>query len=164
MQFILFAALVTISALPVILLEAWLQHSAYQREIQTVREKHLLIARNLSGVLDRYITDVEEGFRAAVASADENGAHPAMTRLLRSLSFLHVCVLNSENKVVQSIMRQPPGETPLGISTNTRRVLRDVVANFKGDILISDLIRDEGKSYFYLLKRLDHGRLAVGVL
>lgn len=61
-------------------------------------------------------------------------------------------------------MRQPPGETPLGISTNTRRVLRDVVANFKGDILISDLIRDEGKSYFYLLKRLDHGRLAVGVL
>ena len=61
-------------------------------------------------------------------------------------------------------MRQPPGETPLGISTNTRRVLRDVVANFKGDILISDLIQDEGKSYFYLLKRLDHGRLAVGVL
>ncbi|NKB21671.1 MAG: HAMP domain-containing protein [Alphaproteobacteria bacterium] len=164
LQFILFVALITLSALPVILLEAWIQHSAYQREIQTVREKHLLIARNLSGVLDRYITDVEEGFRAAVTSADENGAHPAMTRLLRSLSFHHVCILNAENQIAQSLMRQPAGEKPLGISMTTRRTLRDAALNFEGDILISDLIQDQGKSYFYRLKRLDHGRLAVGVL
>jgi hypothetical protein len=164
LQFILFADLVTISALPVILLEAWVQHDAYQREIQTVRGKHLLIAHNLSGVLDRYITDVEEGFRAVVTSADEDGAHPAMTRLLRSLSFHHVCILNSENRVIQSLMRQPTGEKPLGISMTTRRNLRDLAKGFKGDILISDLIQDDGKSYFYLLKRLNHGRLAVGVL
>jgi signal transduction histidine kinase len=164
LQFILFAALITISALPVILLEAWVQHDAYQREIQTVREKHLLIARNLSGVLDRYITDVEEGFRAVVASADENGAHPAMTRLLRSLSFHHVCVLNSKNQVTQSLIHQPAGKKPLGISMTTRRNLRDLATGFKGDILISDLMQDEGTSYFYLLKRLEHGRLAVGVL
>jgi hypothetical protein len=164
LQFILFVALVTISALPVILLEAWVQQDAYQREVQTVREKHLLIARNLSGVLDRYITDVEEGFRAVVASADENGAHPAMTRLLRSLSFHHVCVLNSENQIIQSLMHQPTGETPVGISMPTLVNLRELATNFKGDILITDLIQDEGKSYFYLLKRLNHGRLAVGVL
>ena len=146
------------------MLEAWVQQSAYQREVQTVREKHLLIAHNLSGVLDRYITDVEEGFRAAVASADENGAHPAMTRLLRSLSFHHVCILNSDNQEHQSLMRLPEGEKPIGLSPSTRSRLREIASRFKGDVLISDLIQDKGQSFFYLLKRLKHDRLAVGVL
>ena len=45
--------MVTISALTVILLQAWVLNDTYQREVQIVRKKHLLIAHNLSSVLVR---------------------------------------------------------------------------------------------------------------
>tara|TARA_Y100001936_G_scaffold247882_1_gene294652 strand:- start:10632 stop:12329 length:1698 start_codon:yes stop_codon:yes gene_type:complete len=135
-----------------------------EREVQTVTEKHLLIARNLSGVLDRYITDVEEGFRAVVATADSSGAHPAMGRLLRSLSFNHVCILDANNAVVQSLMDESQVSKPQGISRSTRVKLRDLVAGNNTGIVISDLIVDNGTPSFYLVKQLRHGHLAVGVL
>ena len=37
-----------------------------EKEVASVTEKHLLLARNLSGTLSRYVRDVKEGFRAAV--------------------------------------------------------------------------------------------------
>ena len=53
LKFVLFAVMVTIPALTVILLQAWVLNDTYQREVQIVRKKHFLIAHNLSGVLDR---------------------------------------------------------------------------------------------------------------
>jgi len=38
-------------------------HSAWERELQTVQEQHLQIARNLVAALTRYAADVEAAFQ-----------------------------------------------------------------------------------------------------
>ena len=59
---ILFVALLVISLVPVLLLGAWVERSALQKEIAAVTEKHLLIASNLARTLSRYVGDVRDGF------------------------------------------------------------------------------------------------------
>jgi hypothetical protein len=62
LQVILFVALVAISTIPIILLATWAQTNALKKEINSVTEKHLLIARYLSGALERYVADIERAF------------------------------------------------------------------------------------------------------
>ncbi len=45
--------------LPVLFLAFYIQKNAFTREINSVRERHLLVARNLTSALIRYSTDVE---------------------------------------------------------------------------------------------------------
>lgn len=51
LQSILFMALVVMSAIPVFLLASWVQTNALEKEIDSVTEKHLLIAMNLRNAL-----------------------------------------------------------------------------------------------------------------
>ncbi|MEM7045599.1 MAG: hypothetical protein AAF543_22540, partial [Pseudomonadota bacterium] len=58
LQWILFLAMVLISALPVAALTLWVERSAVNKEIEAVTEKHLIIAKNLTAALSRYVNDV----------------------------------------------------------------------------------------------------------
>ncbi len=76
LRFILFIGFTLISAVPVLLLSAWVQDAALDKqdaaldkEVDSVREKHLIVAHNLTGALARYVIDVEGGFRLAVTAS-----------------------------------------------------------------------------------------------
>jgi len=62
---ILFVGFLIISIVPVLLLATWAQRTALNKEMAAVEEKHLLLARNLTGSLSRYVTDAEAVFRVA---------------------------------------------------------------------------------------------------
>ena len=59
---LLFLAFTLIAALPIWALALWDQSVAYQHELTSVRERHLLVARNLTTALSRYVEDVKAAF------------------------------------------------------------------------------------------------------
>ena len=164
LRVVLFTALVLISTVPVIVLAFWVQQSALRHEIASVTEKHLLIARNLSGALSRYVTDVKEGFRLAVANGVGGSDTIGMERLLRSFSFRHVCIFDERNELVSYLTSRPDGSRRALPPEETINLLREKARAKSGEIIVSDLMRDGGEPVFFVLQALDNGYLAVGVL
>ncbi|MDA1099781.1 MAG: ATP-binding protein [Proteobacteria bacterium] len=163
LQFILFMCFLLISALPVVLLSAWDQHNALREEYEAVSEKHLIIAKNLSGVFGRYVKDVKEGFRFAVQYAESGVSNQASSRFLESLSFCDVSILDGANNVLQSLMAIEDGRPPLPTATVIAR-LREASIGSKGDVIISDIIRDRDQPRFFVVMALAGSRIAVGTL
>ncbi len=163
LQFILFISFVLISALPVVLLSIWDQHAALRDEYDSVNEKHLIIAKNLSGVFERYVGDVKEGFRFAVLGADNSEPNQASHRFLKSLSFCDVSILDGSNAVIRSLM-EPHDSKPPYPSTEVIARLRDAAGPANGDIFVSNIIQDRGAPLFFVVMALDHSRIAIGSL
>ena len=161
---ILFAAMVLISTLPILLLGGWMKHSAMELEIASVTDKHLLIARNLSRTLSRYVGDVKEGFRTAVETGATQDSPPGMSRLLLSLGLDHVCIIDGEGNIVRSLIaeadfapQRPPG-------AKIMPELRMIARNAGTDVIVTNLYRDADVSRFFLIQALDNNRFAVGSL
>ena len=76
-----------------------LTHSAWERELQTVQEQHLQIARNLVAALTRYAADVEAAFQMTVANVAAQQPVRRVSTLLSGLHFKHVCIVNAQGQV-----------------------------------------------------------------
>ncbi len=163
LQFILFIGFMLISAFPVILLSAWDQHTALRNEHESVAEKHLIIAKNLSGVFDRYVTDVKEGFRFAVLNAANGTPSLASHRFFKSLSFHDVSIVNEANTVVRSLMETDDGQ-PSHPSESVIARLRKAGLPAGGAVFFSDIIQDRGNPYFFVTMALEGSRFAIGTL
>jgi len=163
-QLILFSALVFVSAVPVFLLAGWVQTNALEKEVESVTEKHLLIARNLSGVLERYVTDVQEAFRVAAYNGHEVNALKGFEQLLRSLNFRYVALIDPANELRTYVMA--PVDMALGMSLAPAELLelREIAAESPGEIVISDIIRVDEHPLFFVMRAFDDGVLALGAL
>ncbi len=160
----MFLAFITISMVPVAILATWGARTAVDREIAAVSEKHLLIARNLTNALSRYVVDVKAGFRAAVSAAFVGPQAPGLADLLASLNFGQVIVLDRNNGVakVLSHAATPVPERPLAAIIDE---LRDIAELASGEVVISDLVRDDqDRPALVVLQALPEGRLAIGIL
>ena len=78
LRFLIFLAFSGIAVLPVIALATWIFNDALDREIESVREKHLVIANNVGAALERYANDLIHGFEmvAALPPADREAVRP----------------------------------------------------------------------------------------
>jgi signal transduction histidine kinase len=163
-QLILFTALVFISAVPVFLLAGWVQSNALEKEVESVTEKHLLIARNLSGVLERYVIDVQEAFRVAAYNGHDSYELKGFEQLLRSLNFRYVALVDPANELRNYVM--PPLDMRNGMTMAREDVanLRTMAEGNPGGIVISNLIRVEGEPMFFVMRAFDDGILALGAL
>src|SRR4051812_4250240 len=123
MHHVLFVALTLISILPVFILASWVERSAVEKELASVEEKHLLIARNLNAALTRYANDAEAVFRLAAASGASGVQPPGLGDLLHTLRFRHVCVLDASGRVISAVA--VPGIKPHLPEPDVRAALRD---------------------------------------
>ncbi len=163
---LLFVAFTLIATIPVGLLAAWQQQSAYQKELAEVSERHLLIARNLSHALDRYSEDVEAVFGLAVsemktASTDVS----AVASLLARMGFRHTCIVDSAGRVTASLDGTAPGE-PIDRQVGDMSVLRRLAeAAPGGEATFSGVQLDRnGKPTLHIVQQLPEGHLAIGTL
>ncbi len=163
-QLILFTALVFISAVPVFLLAGWVQSNALEKEVESVTEKHLLIARNLSGVLERYVTDVQEAFRVAAYNGHDSRELKGFEQLLRSLNFRYVALVDPANNLATYVMA--PDDMRNGMTMGREQIadLRSMAEASPGGIVISNLIRVDGDPMFFVMRSFDDGVLALGAL
>jgi PAS domain S-box-containing protein len=88
-----------LAAIPAGAIGILLTHSAWERELQTVHEQHLQIARNLVAALARYAEDVEAAFQMTVANVATQQPVRRLSTLLSGLHFKHICIVNAQGEV-----------------------------------------------------------------
>ena len=101
MHHVLFVAFTLIAAVPVFTLAWWVEHHALQQEIDAATDKHSLVARNLTAAFSRYVLDVKAGFDMAINTFYSGEQAEGLKRLLTSLEFRHVCIVNGTTGEVE---------------------------------------------------------------
>jgi signal transduction histidine kinase/CheY-like chemotaxis protein len=161
---LLFIAFTIIAGTPIAILAFWESNTSFQNELDSVRERHLLVARNLTSTMSRYVRDVEAVFGLAFESGALTHPVAGIADLLMSLNVIHICIIAPDG-TTDSAMSGLFADTIGDLSPAMLTELRALAANAHGQIAISNLYHDPlGLPVFYLVKRFPAGRLGVGVV
>ena len=80
----------------------WSYTTALDNQFEEVRERHLLIARNLGAALQRYHQDLSSTFDALAEGYASGQSVEVFTPLLAELNFRHVCVYGGEGEAFEA--------------------------------------------------------------
>ena len=119
LRYLLFLALSGIAVVPVVALATWVTSQALDKEIGGVRDKHLLIAKNVSRALERYSIDLQNGFEFVAEVAITKQGTYNFTKFMKKMNLVHLCVadLNS-GKIVNEIS---PKSLPCPVKVPAKR-------------------------------------------
>jgi len=157
LQYLLFLALTAVAAIPVLTLDIWESQASFDREVDSVRERHLLVARNLTSTMSRYVVDIKSVFMVAIAPGTLNPDTPGLTQLLDSLDFVHVCVFAADG-TIETFLPVQKSPAPQEIGARGIADLRALATTRTSDgrndgPILSNLRRDpNGRPAFYLVK------------
>ncbi|MCZ6474329.1 MAG: PAS domain S-box protein [SAR324 cluster bacterium] len=164
---ILFLCFTLISAVPVLFLSVWVQRSALDKEIAAVEEKHLLLARNLTQALERYVRDVESGFELRVSSLKAGNQLDGISSLLEDLHIRSVQIVDSKGNIKKS----PGAQIPAGGEKFLKALMPKLLAEWRGaagppqEVYFSNVAPGSGgKPSIFLIKNLPGKLFAVGEL
>jgi signal transduction histidine kinase/CheY-like chemotaxis protein len=161
MQHLLFLGMLAVAAVPLATLDYWESRNSFQNEMDSVRERHLLVARNLTSTLSRYVTDVKAAFEVTLSSGALEHDVPGLLQLLRSLDFLHVCVIGADDKIELAPARLQLDSNKFA-TDQVRKELRQLANGAGEEPLLSTLKHDPaGRPVFYLVKNLGNSRLGL---
>ena len=164
---ILFITFTLIASIPVLILAGWVQQSAMDKEISAVEEKHLLIARNLTGDLARYVIDVESSLELVAKNMISENEIEGISKHLDSLSLRYIRLTNSNGIVVKQIGALSKKISDQ-FSKETVNLLLPIMKSAGEDpktIIYSDLVRTgEEETTFYLIKAMENEQFAIGAL
>ncbi|WP_346895288.1 EAL domain-containing protein [uncultured Roseibium sp.] len=145
---------------PSLIFCAWSYHDGVDQEFADVKDRHLLIARNLGFALERYHQDVVAAFESVSSSLSSGTEMPGMTRLLRRLDML--CVLNVDSRdgrILEKLEVDPGGEKsnlPAGLFSDLKSIAVTDRTTFTGVRADRD-----GRNVIFMVR--DHGSyLSVG--
>jgi PAS domain S-box-containing protein len=169
-----------LAAIPAGAIGVLLTHNAWERELQTVQEQHLQIARNLVAALTRYAQDVEAVFQMIVANVAAQQPVRHLSTLLSGLHFKHVCIVNAQGQVEHHVAP----DADLKIESVPQPLLEKLRAGGTWEVLVAPqrlfnaqtlrlrwlAIDDQsipnriGEPTIFLLQPLDGERYALGAL
>jgi hypothetical protein len=145
-----------LAAIPAAAIGVLLTHNAWERELQTVHEQHLQIARNLVAALARYAADVEAAFQMTVANVAAQQPVRRVSTLLSGLHFKHVCIVNAQGQVEHLIAP----DADLRIESVPQPLLEKLRTGGTWEVLPDHT----GEPTLFLLQPLDGERYALGAL
>ena len=164
MHHLLFIAFTLVAAVPIAILAVWEGSTSFQNEIDSVRERHLLVARNLTSTMSRYVKDLKAVFGVAIESGALETPVAGLADLLTSLEVVYVCILTPDGKI-ESFMRGLSEADTQIIPEKLFGELRVLPRAGSADAVLSNLYHDSKKNpVFYLVKPVANGRTAVGVV
>ena len=110
LRLILFVAFSFIAVIPVLSLAGWVYQSALDREISGVTDKHLILAKNVGGALERYTRDLKLGFEMVAQILVNGSPDPAVLKFLAKMNFVHLCVadLNTGDVISELVPESLP--------------------------------------------------------
>ncbi|WP_085905831.1 ATP-binding protein [Kiloniella majae] len=168
---LLFVGFTLISTIPVFFLAAWAQKTAIENEYSATEDKHLLLAKNLTGALDRYARDAEQIFRVSAQYLQTKKSAEQIGDLMKIVNFNHICITDKTGRVF-SINTDQQGKTSI---KNNGHLSQDMLAKLSLDIERAKLLPDHvffspafhnshGKPTIYLIKSDLDGSLVIGGL
>jgi signal transduction histidine kinase/FixJ family two-component response regulator len=166
MHHLLFLAFTLVAGVPIAVLAIWEGQTAFQNELDSVRERHLLVARNLTSTMSRYVKDVKSSFILAFATGSLTKPTPGVADLLSSLNVAYVCILNADDSL-DSVLPGLTDQVSSRLPADQQRLktLRALADDMPDEPVLSKLYHDEtGRPIFYLVKSLPNGKLGLGIL
>lgn len=149
---------VIVALVPVLIFTFWIQRSAYQQEIASVKDRHLLIARNLTGALARYALDIQAAFQDVTHNPDES-VPEEQTHLLKTLGINLIAYLDMDGELV-NLSFGAPHHLPFD---DTRHLLHADIWRSRAAYRISSVLpcRD-GTPALFVLQEREEGGYALG--
>ncbi len=161
---LLFMAFTLVAAIPSAVLAIWESNTALKTEIDSVRERHLLVARNLTTTASRYVGDVKAVFSLAFESGALSTPVTGLAELLLSLNVEHVCILRPDGRV-EAMMKGFPDKMAQPLDPKIFEALKALIPPGSSETVLSQLYQHpSGQPVFYLMKSLAEGRIGFGVV
>ncbi len=162
LRYALMSLFLILTAVPLTVFWAWPHSQVLQNEFDDVRDRHLLLARNLGAALERYHQDVITAFNLVAANVINERKIDQAQDLLLNLSFRHICVANEATGTVISeispIALPCPGVVPDKRMYLFARLAREDRATF------SEVLKGpEGDPVMYVVRRFGD-LVAIGAL
>ena len=165
MQHLLFLMMLLVAAVPVATLDYWESRTSFQNEMDAVRERHLLVARNLTSTLSRYVIDVKAAFVVTLTSGALDHNIPGLTDLLNSLDFTHICVIDANGKIEPALPGLKRAAGSLATPTVMAELRQMATGRAGSEPMLSPLKHDPAnRPVFYLVQNLAGGRIGLGAV
>ncbi len=163
LRLFLLAGFIAIAAVPIAVFALWPLTRPLENEVAQVADKHLLVARHVSHALQRYHRDAISVFDMVTASLDKAGAPPGSSRLLTNLHFRHICIVRMSDGVVTASVAAQSEQAPIRTPPAMIGYLASVAK--PGHTVMSPVRKGPGgRPTIYLVRTLDHGRMAIGAI
>lgn len=162
LRYALMSLFLILTAVPLTVFWAWPHSQVLQNEFDDVRDRHLLLARNLGAALERYHQDVTTAFNLVATNVINQREIDRAQDLLLNLSFRHICVAQETTGAVISeispIALPCPGVVPDKRMYLFARLAREDRATF------SEVLKGpEGDPVMYVVRRFGD-LVAIGAL
>ncbi len=101
--------------------------TSYSRELSSVEEKHLLLAKNITNALELYTHDASALFAFLTTSAEQERWPRCATALAEALDFQHFAIIDSSGVLKKSLYPTEEDEAilPLGGFSPLKRLLSE---------------------------------------
>lgn len=153
--------LLLVSGLPILVFLFWPHTSIYNQKLAEVRERHLLIARNMSAVLEVYHRDVMaamDSFAISIAYGKAIEAKP----IFENLRFRHVCVFDRTNGSLLNHYLDQTDACPDVVPATNLPLLNSLVA--QGGVQMSGVRFSPDGKPIILVATANSGKLVVGAI
>ena len=162
LRYALISLFLILTTVPLTVFWAWPHSEVLQSEFDDVRDRHLLLARNLGAALERYHQDVVTAFNLISSNVIKEREIEQPQDLLLNLSFRHICIAEEATGIVTAevspVALPCPSVVPDQRMYLFARLAREDRATF------SEVLEGpEGSPVMYVLRRV--GKLiAIGAL
>lgn len=161
-RLLLVVALAAMAMIPLAVFAVWSSSAAFRLQLDDVRDRHLLIARNLGAALTRYHQDVLATFDDLSQSAVLGNPITPSSAMLESLGFRHICIVEVASGRVVEVLSPAPGRFPEVIDPERLGVYVDAATT--GTTTVTGVMRSpDGSPTIYLLRRFGD-LLSVGAI
>ena len=152
LRFLFFMTLAGIAVLLVIALASWIFVDVLDREIESVSDKHLVIAKNIGEALERYAVDLKNGFELVAAMPADVRETQAVSNFLESLDLLYFFVVDRKTGVIRSSVQNKP--VPLSAGRVAPDRLNQFLSLLDGVVVVFSpvMIDESGRPALFLLR------------
>lgn len=158
---VLVAVVATLVAAPLVVFWLWPHSSALQNQLDEVRDRHLLIARNLGAALQRYHRDARATFDFAADGLLAGARTPISGALMDNLRFRSICLVEEESgRIVAGATTY--GQCTGTISPDRLKFFREIAV--EGSTVLSGVHASRGGEPIMCFVRRFGPHMVIGIL
>ena len=161
---VLFISFTLISIIPILFLSFGVQRAAFDLELKAVEDKHLIIARNVTGALERYLMDVKSGLRTFAENSKDKKPAQEVIDLIHDLNFKSIWRLQKDGSSHSLLAHALPTDECILPQETIDHIVNDVriFTASRNETKITGIMRDEElQPVFYVTKKLDNSSVLV---
>lgn len=155
-----FTMMMAVAVVPIMLFYNWVERSSLEKEIGYVKEKHLILAQNLSSTLTRYVQDAKVSFALAVDNRLDGKSKTGFEDALANFNLCHIMVIDGQNQTLARIEGRSDHARDLPSAENIAH-LRALAGAAGGKVVVSGIRNHAGDPHFFMAMQLADGSLAI---